>query len=117
MNNYDDLAAQAEAGQLVPKPGTTLRGRAAAQAGQRALMNATGADTVAAATAIALGRPRLTAAAPSGVTWKVRTTPDLDGEARNAAAAQGISISQLIRDAVAAHVQDLNVNEAVSKNR
>jgi predicted HicB family RNase H-like nuclease len=117
MNNYDDLAARAEAGQLVLRPGTTLRGKAAAEAGQRALMEATGADTITAATAIALGRPRLTAAAPSGVTWKVRTTPDLDREARSAAAAQGVSISQLVRDAVAAHVDDLNLNEVAPKHR
>lgn len=117
MNNYDDLAAQAEAGLLLPKPGTALRGKAAAEAGQRALMEATGTDTVADATAVALGRPRLDAATPSGVTWKVRTTPDLDREARNAAAAQGVSISQLVRDAVSAHVSGLDLNKAVAKHR
>ena len=105
MNDYNDLAARAEAGQLPVKPGTIRRGAAAAEAGARALMDATGTTTLAAAVTIARGRPRLDAPVPSEVTWKVRTTAVLDREARQAAEARGMSISQLVRDAVASYVR------------
>ena len=114
MTNYDDLAERAEAGQLTVKPGTIRRGTASAEAGRRALMEATGADTLDAAVSIARGRPRLDAAAPADVTWKVRTTAGLDLEARNAAAAHGISRSQLVRDAVLNYVRALDSDAATS---
>lgn len=109
MTTYVDLAAQAEAGQLAPKPGTIRRGSAAAEAAQRALMDATGTDTIAEAVTIARGRPRLDAAAPSEVTWKIRTTAVLDEQAQAAARTLGITRSQLIRDAVANYVPTLAV--------
>ena len=49
---YDDLAAKAEAGELTPIPGTVLRGEAAA--GQKIVMEATGANTIKEAIQIAL---------------------------------------------------------------
>jgi hypothetical protein len=108
MTDYNDLAARAEAGQLAVKPGTVRRGSAAAESAQRALIEATGADTLDAALSIARGRPRLDAPAPEGVTWKVRTTADFDREVRQFAEAQGVSMSKLVRDAVAGYVRTLD---------
>lgn len=104
MTNYDELALRAENGELAPK-GKALRGSAAAESGRKLLMDATGADTVEAAVSLALGRPRLdAAAAPAAVTWKVRTTASLDREVREAAKARGVTVSQLVREAVASYV-------------
>lgn len=106
MTNYDELSAMAEAGELQVKPGTTLSGDAAAEYGRQALMDATGAATVDEAVTIALGRPRLEAAeSPAPVTWKVRTTAGLDQAAKAAAQERGVSVSQLVRDAVASYVR------------
>lgn len=104
MTDYDELARRAEQGGLLPK-GTALRGADAAESAQRLLIDATGADTLEAAVTIARGRPRLEAAAPSAVTWKVRTTSVLDEEARKAAKARGITVSQFVRDAVASYLR------------
>lgn len=57
--NWDALAEQAEAAQLAPVTGTTLRGEDAASSGRAALLTATGAHSIEEATGIALGRPRL----------------------------------------------------------
>ena len=43
--SYDDLAARAERGELMVKPGTVLRGAEAAAAAQLLLMEATGATS------------------------------------------------------------------------
>lgn len=106
MTNYDELSAMAEAGELQVKPGTTLSGDAAAEYGRQALMDATGAATVDEAVTIALGRPRLEATeSPAPVTWKVRTTAGLNQAAKAAAQERGVSVSQLVRDAVASYVR------------
>lgn len=106
MTNYDELSARAEAGELQVKPGTTLSGDAAAEYGRQALMDATDTATVDEAVTIALGRPRLEAAEPATrVTWKVRTTPGLNHAAKEAARERGVSVSQLVRDAVASYVR------------
>lgn len=117
MTDYEDLAARAEAGQLHVKSGTIRRGSAAAASAQRALMEATGADTLDAAVTIARGRPRLDAAASADVTWKVRTTAVLDREVRQIAEAQGMTMSQLVRDAVASYVRTLNSDAASPAHR
>lgn len=104
MTDYDELARRAEAGELTPK-GNTLRGSAAAENAQRMLMEATGTDTLDAAVTIARGRPRLDTVTPPDVTWRVRATPVLNDQARAVAASRGISLSQLIRDAVLNSVQ------------
>jgi hypothetical protein len=106
VTNYDELSAMAEAGKLQVKPGTTLSGDAAAEYGRQTLMDATGAGTVDEAVTIALGRPRLEAAeAPAPVTWKVRATAGLNQAAKEAARERGVSVSQLVRDAVANYVR------------
>jgi IS5 family transposase len=117
MTNYDELASRAEAGALGYKPSTVQRGSAAAKAAKNALMEAAGADTLEAAVKIARGRPRLDAAAAAEVTWKVRTTALLDHEAREAAAAHGISMSQLVRDAVLSYVRTLDSEAAPQNHR
>ena len=104
MDEFDELADMAERGVLEPVSGTELRGRAAAQQGRSLLMTVTGTTALGEATRVALGRPRLDAAGPSQV-WRVRAGARLDAEARAAADRRGITISQMVRDAVAAYLQ------------
>ncbi len=62
---YDELAARAERGELVLKPGTARRGDAAGHDEiQRRVMEVTGASTGQEATRIAVGRPRVGAKRP-----------------------------------------------------
>lgn len=104
--NYDELAARAERGELLVVPGTERRGVDAAGAGRRLLMDATGADTWEEAATLALGRPTLAEGrrGPSPV-WRLRTTPELDRRVRHAAQERGISVSTLIREAVAEYIR------------
>jgi hypothetical protein len=101
MKDYDDLADQAERGELTEMPGTARVGAAAAAAGQQMLLDATGARNLAEATQIALGRPRLSSEAhgPSPV-WKVRATENLDARVSQIAGQRGTTKSRVIRDAV-----------------
>ncbi|MDO4019987.1 hypothetical protein [Clavibacter michiganensis] len=59
MTNYDELAVRAERGELPLIPGTQRRGHAARAETRAMLMDATGTDSLTAAIAVALGRPRL----------------------------------------------------------
>jgi len=94
----DELAGQAERGELPVIAGTALAGAAA---GRQMLLDATGASNVDEATQIALGRPRLSAAGhgPSPV-WKVRATENLDAEVTQIAGQRGVTKSRVIREAV-----------------
>jgi hypothetical protein len=59
MSDYDELAHRAERGELRVKPGTaTLRGEAAAAHGRKLLMDATEAETIEDARAVALNPDR-----------------------------------------------------------
>ena len=73
---------------------------------RRMLMEATGASTLDEAVQLALGRPTLAEAGrgPSP-TWRLRTTPALDAAVRREAKERGISVSTLIREAVAEHIR------------
>ncbi|MFG6278846.1 ribbon-helix-helix protein, CopG family [Microbacterium sp. 5K110] len=110
MTDYDDLAARAEAGQLQVKAGTVRRGPAAAQEAQQLLLAATGADNLNDAVTIARGRPRLDGSGTVAVTWKVRATESLDREVRTVAKARGVTVSQLVREAVANYVHPTEAN-------
>lgn len=105
MSDYTELAERAEAGALHPKKGTVRRGANAAAAAQQALIEAAGTDDLESAVRVARGRPRLDATAPSSHVWKVRPTPFLDEQVRLVALERGVTISQVVRDAVAAYVQ------------
>lgn len=101
-----DLAARAARGELRVVPGTEQRGTEAADFGRQLLMGATGANTWQEAATLALGRPTLAEGrrGPSPV-WRLRTTPELDQLVRTVAHDRGISVSTLIREAVAEHVR------------
>lgn len=103
MSEYDKLADRAERGDLALKPGRALRGRDAADAGQRMLMEATGQATIEEAARVALGRPRLGAEGPSPV-WRVRVPASLDDQVRALAAERHVPVSQVVREAVAAQL-------------
>lgn len=106
MNELDELALQAERGELPVLPGTELRGDAAAAAGRQMLLDATGASGLEAATRIALGRPRLSSErrGPSPV-WKIRATEKLDAEVTQIAGRRGVTKSLVIREAVEEYLQ------------
>jgi len=106
MNDYDEMALKAERGELPVIAGTTVVGSAAAVAGRKMLLDATGASDLSEATLIALGRPRLSTAGrgPSPV-WKVRATEDLDAEVTQIADQRGVTKSLVIREAVEAYVR------------
>lgn len=103
MSEYDDLADRAERGELTIRPETVRRGRAAADHGRQALMAATGQSTVEDATRVALGRPRLGSEGPSPV-WRVRASVGLDAQVRALAAERHVTMSQVVREAVAAYL-------------
>lgn len=69
----DELAARAERGQLIVKPGTIRRGAVAAAEARSALMAATGAATPQEAVQLAMGRPPV--GAKSGPSPVVRVYP------------------------------------------
>jgi hypothetical protein len=103
--DYDDLAARAEGGDLTPIPGTVRTAAEAAAAGRAALLAVTGADTIEEATRLALGRPRVGEARRPSVVWKVRASPQLDKLATDLAKHQGMTLSVLVRDAVADYIR------------
>lgn len=98
--SWDDLADMAERGELRPVPGTALYDLEAQHAGRRALLNATGADTIEEATRLALGRPKLGEDRDTRM-WRVRATPVLDDTVGRLAEREGRSRSDIIRAAVA----------------
>lgn len=100
MTNFDELAERAERGELTIIPGTVRVGSAAADAGRRALLDATGTSDLAEATRIALGRPRLDAGHGPSPVWRVRATENLDTEVTHIADRRGITKSLVIREAV-----------------
>lgn len=100
-HRYAELASRAEWGELHGIPGTQLHGEGAAAAARGLLFTATGTRTVDEAARVALGRPRVGEAdRPETTTWRVRTPAPLDERAREAAAAEGVSLSEYIRRAV-----------------
>jgi hypothetical protein len=103
--DWNDLALQAESGQLLPVKGSELRGESAAQSCRGALLQATGADTMEEAKHIALGRPRLDSQSSISVTWKVRASAQLDDIVDDIARREGRTRSALIRDAVAEYAR------------
>lgn len=106
MTDYEDLAARAERGELAPIPGTQSRGDASREEARAMLMEATGTDTLDAAVAVAIGRPRLDAEEPAGPMWKVRATKALDDEVEAFAKRQGHgNKSRIIREATAAYIR------------
>ncbi len=103
--DWNVLAEQAEAGELAPIKGTSLRGEDAARGGRSALFRATGVDSIEEAKYIALGRPRLSAESDESVTWKVRASSKLDTMVDEIARREGRTRSALIRDAVAEYAR------------
>ena len=107
MTKYDeDLAVQAERGELAVKPGgINLRGSAAAAEGRRLLMEATGAASPEEVTQIALGRPRVgTASGPSPVV-RARVPQSLKDRVAAIAEREQRKESDVVRDALAAYVE------------
>lgn len=102
---YAELASRAERGELRGIPGTQLHGEDATAAARGLIFTATATRTVDEAARVALGRPRLGEAnRKETTTWRVRTPAPLDERAREAAAAQGMSLSEYIRRAVARQI-------------
>jgi hypothetical protein len=106
-NDYDALAARAEAGELRSVPGTAKRAAEDPDAGRRALMLATGTDSLEEATRVALGRPRLdTEPRPKVPYWKVRPTKQLDSLVKTFALEHETNLSDVVRRSVAEYIQN-----------
>ena len=105
MTDYDDLAARAERGELHVKPGTVLRGAAAADEGRRALMDATGATDPDELTRIVLGRPAVGAPGGTSPVVRARVPQALKDRVSALAAREQRKESDVIRDALAAYVE------------
>ncbi|MDR1186904.1 MAG: ribbon-helix-helix domain-containing protein [Bifidobacteriaceae bacterium] len=102
-DHYEELADRAERGLLTVKPGTVLRGRAAAQAGRRDLLAATGASTLQEATRIALGRPPVGGLGPSPVVH-ARVPRALKESLTELAAREHRRESEVVREALATYI-------------
>lgn len=99
----DELARAAERGDLRPL-GDPIRGEAAREQARAMLMAATGTSTPEDAARLAVGRPRVGEDRPETRHWRVRVPAALDEAARAAAARDGITVSDVVRRAVAAQL-------------
>ncbi len=97
---YEDLAARAERGDLIVKPGTIRHGAAAAADAQRLLMDATGATTPDDAATIAVGRPSLGATAGASPVVRARVPQALKDRLTALAARQHLKESDIVREAL-----------------
>lgn len=109
-DNYDDLAAQAERGDLAAKPGTVRRGAAASEEARRMLMEATGAATLSDAMTLAMGRPPV-GAEKNGASPVVRSRVPaaLKAQVVAQAAREHRNESDIVRDALVAYLTPKSV--------
>jgi hypothetical protein len=106
MNDFDDLAAQAERGESAPVEGTARHGAAARERARQLLIEATGGKDIVEAGRIARGRPRLSDEGQGEtVVWKVRAPEGLDAQVKSLSGAFGGNKSDLIRAAVQEYVR------------
>lgn len=107
MTTHDEnLAVQAERGELAVKPGgINLRGDAAAAEGRRLLMEATGASSIEDVVRIALGRPRLGATAGPSPVVRARVPQALKDRVTEIAERENRNESDIVRDALVAYVE------------
>lgn len=99
----EELADAAERGELRPI-GTPLYGEEARAEARGLLMRATGTVTPEDAARVALGRPRVGEERQETRQWRVRVPAALDDAARAAAARDGLTVSDVVRRAVAAQL-------------
>jgi hypothetical protein len=79
MTDYEELAGQAERGELTRVKGSELHGEAAREDARNILMAFTGAATIEEAGRIARGRPRLEdEGSGESPVWKVHAPRNLD---------------------------------------
>lgn len=97
------LADAAERGELRPagRPSSGEQARAQARA---LLMAATDTTTPEDAARVALGRPRVGEERPETRHWRLRVPAALDDAAREAAERDGVTVSDVVRRAVAAQL-------------
>lgn len=102
--DYDELAARAGRGELSVKPGTVLRGAAAASEAQRDLMEATGTASLDELTRVVLGRPSLGSRTGASPVLRARVPQALKDRVAELARRENRKESDVVRDAVAAYV-------------
>lgn len=110
MNTYDDLAAQAENGQLQIIPNTIKRGADASAT--EALRAATGAATDAEITTLALGRPRAGTKNGPSPTVRARVPETLKNRVTAISQSEHRDESDIIRTATANYVE---MHEAIKQ--
>lgn len=101
---HDALAQLAERGELRQVAGTQRYGADASAAGRDALLLATDQTTIADATRVALGRPRL-GEQRDATTWRIRAPRALDDALTELAAQAHTSRSEIVRIAVAEYAR------------
>lgn len=97
------LADAAERGELRPA-GQPRDGEQARADARALLMAATGTTTQEDAARVALGRPRVGEERPETRHWRLRVPAALDDAARAAAEREGVTVSDVVRRAVAAQL-------------
>lgn len=104
---YDDLAAWAESDAPTIRPDAAVRrGTDTSREAARALLAAAAADDPSDAALLerAGGRPSLDATPGPSPMWKVRAPKHLDEQVRALAAAEGRSVSEVLRDAASEYL-------------
>lgn len=97
------LADAAEGGELRPL-GRPLSGEQARAQSRARLMAATDTTTPEDAASVALGRPRVGEERPETRHWRLRVPAALDDAARETAEREGVTVSDVVRRAVAAQL-------------
>lgn len=102
--DYDELAARVGRGEVTVKPGSVLRGAAAASEAQRDLMEATGAASLDELTRVVLGRPSVGTRSGASPVLRARVPQALKDRVVELARREHRKESDVVRDAVAAYV-------------
>lgn len=103
--NYEDLAARAERGELIIKPGSIRRGPEVAEHAQKLLLEVTGAATVEELTRLALGRPPVGKTRGASPVIRARVPQALKDRVAQIAERDHLKESDIVRDALAAYVE------------
>ena len=98
------LADAAERGELTVKPGTVKRGSASRQEAQALLMEATGTQSADEMTRVALGRPRVGAAAGESPIIRARVPQELKAGFAALALREDRKEADLVREALAEYL-------------
>lgn len=104
-DKYDALAARAERGELTVKPGSVRRGDASRAEAQRALLEATGAESVQEAMELTAGRPKVGSEEGASPIVRARVPKELKTRVSELAKKENRNESEIVREALAAYME------------